>query len=630
MEIRSDLRDKERSSAGAVLSERAALAASVKELARFDGPPEEFWPRYLEGVARVAEAAAALLSVRTADDGEWRSLSLWPVDQRRAIRDCGLGGLVGELAAGAADAGLCWRSAPDPAAGVLLALAVAIDAAADTPPSAVILFFPSELSAAARQGVETAIAFAAAVPAAYQAARMARQVRQDTAQYAGALDLMTLVNDQKKFMAAAMTFCNELAERYQCDRVSLGWLEDNYIRAQAVSHIEKFQKKMDAVQALEAAMEECYDQDEEILFPAPAGATYVCREHEAYAKEEGAGRVLSLPIRVDGDPAGVLLCERAGDAFSEDEVRALRVHCDLAARRLSDLKEYDRWAGARFASWLRERLSGLLGPRHTLTKAVGVIVALALLFIVFGRLPYRVEAPFILKADDLAFLPAPFEGYIDQVNVEPGDLVKEGDVLLSLDIKELLLEESTALANLNRYGREAEKARAQNALADMNIALALKKQAEARLEQVRYRLEHAELRAPFAGVVAEGDLKELLGAPVRKGDVLFKVAKLEKMYAELSVDERDIHEIEAAATGEIAFISRPQLTYPMRVSRIEPVAVAKEEGNVFLLRCDPTGEPDDWWRPGMSGVSKVDVGWRNVFWILTHRTIDFFRILLWW
>ncbi|RLF30892.1 MAG: hypothetical protein DRM98_06255 [Thermoplasmata archaeon] len=236
----------------------------------------------------------------------------------------------------------------------------------------------------------------------------------------------------------------------------------------------------------------------------------------------------------------------------------------------------------------------------------------------------------MLKTDDLAYLPAPFDGYIDKVNVEVGDKVDSGKVLLTLDTRELLLEESKAIANENRYSREAEKARAQNALADMKIARAMADQAKARLALVRYYLSHAELKAPFEGIVVEGDLKELLGAPVKKGDVLFKVARIEKMYAELDVDERDVHEIAAGQDGEIAFVSRPSLKFPIKVERVDPVAVTKEKGNVFATRCFFTGDVADWWRPGMSGVAKIDVGKRNILWILTHRTVDFLRILFWW
>jgi RND family efflux transporter MFP subunit len=257
-------------------------------------------------------------------------------------------------------------------------------------------------------------------------------------------------------------------------------------------------------------------------------------------------------------------------------------------------------------------------------------VCAALAVLLFGRLDYRVEAAFSLKTENLAYLPAPFDGYIHEVHVDVGDQVEKGAPLLFLDTRELLLEESTAVANQNRYLREAEKARAQNALADMRIAMALEAQAQARLKLVRYHLEHAEMKAPFSGIVVEGDLEELLGAPVRKGDVLFKIARLEKMYVELKVEERDIHEVSADASGQIAFVSRPSLKFPMKLDRIEPVAIAEDEGNVFLVKAHFTEEAAGWWRPGMTGVAKIDVDKRNILWILTHRTIDFLRIFLWW
>jgi multidrug efflux pump subunit AcrA (membrane-fusion protein) len=279
---------------------------------------------------------------------------------------------------------------------------------------------------------------------------------------------------------------------------------------------------------------------------------------------------------------------------------------------------------------MKEALAKLLGVEHTFPKLLGLFACVALAFLIFGQWSYRVEAPFMLKTDDLAFLPAPFDGYIHEVHVKVGDRVNVMSPLLSLDIRELLLEESTAIANQNRYAREAEKARAQNALADMRVALALEEQAKARLKMVRYHIDRAQVKTPFAGIVVEGDLKELLGAPVRKGDVLFKVARIEKMYSELKVDERDVQEVSQGASGEIAFVSRPDLKFPIRVERVDPVAIAEEGGNVFLVRGLFREETAAWWRPGMSGVAKIDVGERNLLWILTHRTVDFLRMWLWW
>jgi hypothetical protein len=428
-------------------------------------------------------------------------------------------------------------------------------------------------------------------------------------------------------MAAAMTFCNEIASRHQCSRASLGWLEKGYIRVQAVSHMEKFEKKMAAVGALERAMEEALDQDEELVWPAPADFAAITRDHQQFAAEQGSACLCSLPLRVDGKPAGVLTCERAERPFAEGELRHLRLCCDQAARLLGDLKRQSRWFGARWAQAARERLAKLLGPEHTLAKAVAVGCALGAGFLVFGRVEYRVKAAFSLRCEEIRHLPAPFEAYIAAVPAEQGQTVRAGDVLLRLDDRDLLLEESAALADQARARREADKARAQNDLAAMRIAEAEAAQAGARLDLVRYRLERAAVRAPFDGVVVEGDWKERIGSPLRQGDLLFKVARLDRTYVEAAVREQDAQAVRDGAEGVVAFASQPGATFPVRVERLEPAAVTRPEGNVFLARCVfAPGTRADWWRPGMSGVVRIRAGRRSPLWILGHRTVDYLRL----
>ena len=603
----------------------------IERIRRFDGPPAEFWPAFLEESSRLVGASFGVLLLKGDDGGSWRRLSVWPGAGRGVPKNSDLDSRVDEIAEASVIHGHAWEEIEKDrgtrSEGFMVGVRLKLEGEERSSAAVFILDHDADLSP---EEAAMRLSLVSDTPAVYQLGRLMQQAKNDVVQFAEALDLMVLLNAEKRYMAAAMTFCNELASRYRCDRVSLGWLKGAYVRVQAISHMERFEKKMDVVQSLEAAMEEAFDQDEEVLWPQTEGSPSVVREHEAFSREQGSGYIVSLPIRLDDKPVGVVTCERSRAPFSEEEIRGLRVLCDQSARRLGDLKRYDRWLGARMVTSMKESLSKLFGVEHTFAKLIGVMVCAALAFLIFGTLTYRVEAPFILKTDDLTYLPAPFDGYIHKVHVRVGDLVKETDPLLSLDTRELLLEESTAIANQNRYMREAEKARAQNALADMKVARALEDQAKARLSLVRYHLERAQVRAPFSGIVVEGDLEELLGAPVKKGDVLFKVARIEKMYAELKVDERDVHEVAVGATGEIAYVSRPDLKFPIRLDRIDPVAVTEERENVFLVRAIFPEEISRWWRPGMSGVAKINVGKRNVLWILTHRTIDFLRIFFWW
>ena len=611
--------------AGAAL-EKAIL--ELEQLRRFAGPPEDFWPRFMAAVQQLSLAdKLVLLSRQTGQP--WRRLLEWPAATPPSRMLSAFFGRLEVLATEAFAAG--GQLAPLEPNARASAGNFVIAARIELPQQEECLLagLVSEVSESAAREAWLRLRLACEAPQLYQANLLGNRARADVEKFASVLDLAFSVSAENRFLATAIAFCNSLATRFNCERVSLGWLEGGYIRLRSISRTEKFDRRMAAAQGLETAMEECLDQDAEIVWPAPAAATVICRDHERFAKDHQAAHLCSLPLRARKGPVAVVTCERQASPFSETVLQQLRLGCDLAAVRLVDLQEQDRWFGARWATQLRKHCAKVLGPEHTWAKLLSVGIVLAL-FALFGlRLPYRVTGNFVLRSDDLSYLTAPFDGYIDEVLVRPGDAVAAGAPLMKLKTTELHLEESFTAADLTRYQREAEKARAAKARAEMLISEAMAEQTEARLELVRYRLAHATIASPFTGVVVEGDLRERLGAPVKTADVLFKVARIDTLYAEAEVNERDIHEIRDQSGGQIAFMSRPRDKFPIQIRTIEKAALPKNEANVFLIRC-AVGQPQSWWRPGMSGVCKFDIGKRSLFWILTHRTVDFLRLKLWW
>lgn len=602
------------------------IIADLQALRHYAGPPSEFWNLFLAGAGQLSLAREVLLAVKASDAVPWTANASWPSQQPPAPE------LLPFWCAAADEALTSGVSVRRPAQGAAKAdawIGVRLEMGPLEPPSALALRVP-DAPVDILESATLLLRMAADVPGAYAKERALNQASGDVMKFSEALDLMVLLNEDKAFMKAAMTLANELASRYDCSRVSLGWIESGYARLQAMSHVEKFEERTSAVHVVEACMEETADQDEEIVWPPPQGLKTVTRAHEEYVRNFGPGALVTLPLRLDGEVVGALMCERATGAFTGADVSALRLMCDQSTRRLADLKRQDRWFGRRWLDAVRDALGWVFGVKHTWAKVGGLALVGLFWFLAVGKLDYRVEGTFLLKTDDLVYLPAPFDGYIDTVSVQIGDEVKQGQQVLNLDTRELVLDQTAAQADISRQNREAEKAQARLMLADMQIATALKDQAKARLEKVEHNLENAKVKAPMAGLIVEGDLKKMLGAPVRRGDVLFKIARLERMYAEISVDERDIHEIKLDGKGEVAFVSRPNLSFPCTVERIDPVAVAREGKNEFTVRARLTGPSADWWRPGMSGVAKVDCGKRNVAWILTHRTVEFLRLMLWW
>ena len=205
-----------------------------------------------------------------------------------------------------------------------------------------------------------------------------------------------------------------------------------------------------------------------------------------------------------------------------------------------------------------------------------------------------------------------------------------GQPLLKLDTSELIIERANTLAEIQRFASEAEKAEAERRISDMLIAQAQQKQAEANLNLLDYRIQMANVVAPYDSVVVEGDLTDRIGAPVEKGDILMRMTRMDNLYVEMKADERDIHDITHSTTGEFAFNSNPDAHFPFDVERIEPLAIPESAGNIFYVNGDIQGDVQDWWRPGMSGIAKINSGQRSLLWIFTHRLVDFLRLKLWW
>lgn len=445
-----------------------------------------------------------------------------------------------------------------------------------------------------------------------------------------AMETLSAVNREHRFTSAAMAFCNEVTSRWQCDRVSIGFLKGRYVQLRAMSHTENFSRKMQVVQDIESAMEECLDQDVEILSPAPKDCTYVHRATEQLAKRHGPLAVLSLPLRWQGKVLAVLTLERPAEGvFSPDEIETVRLACELCTARLANLYEYDRGIFATIAVKLRKCVAVLVGARYTWVKVAAMLCLAAIFFLIFAKGEFRAKAPFVLEATQQQVIPAPFDGYIKSVDVEIGDTVQGGATVLgSLDTAELRLSLAAVKAEKAGYLKQASGAMRDGQTAKAQIAQADADKAEAQIELLEYQISQASLVSPLGGVVVKGDLKRQIGAPVKTGDVLFEVCPLEALRAELLVSEEEIYDIKVGQEGVLATASYPGQQIKFVVERINPIAEVVNQRNVFKVRVQLL-ETHSWMRPGMEGVAKVSVGQRPYAWMWTRKIVNWIRMQLW-
>lgn len=483
-----------------------------------------------------------------------------------------------------------------------------------------------------------------------------------------AFETLSAVNAPARFMAAAMALCNELASRFNCEHVALGFLKGRYVRLSALSHTEKITRNMQHVQDIEASMEECLDQDVEILYPPAKDASYVYRTTELLANRTSPTAVLSLPLRRAPKPGGetevvaVLTLQRkisttgapTDKPFSIEEIEALRLTADLFTPRIYDLHETDKWFGAKAARSVRNTLAFAIGPKHTWAKAIAIAVAAFLAFAIFAQGTFKIEAPFVLQAVEKQSVAAPFDAVLDKVNVEIGEAVMTDEtarpfdrlnrisplvpitvrrprsIMALLDTTEWTNRLIASRAEYEKQITQANDAQRQGKTAEQQMAEAESRRAQADIDLYTYKIAQAQIKAPIDGVIFTGDLKPKVGALIKAGEELFTVGQHQFLRAELSVPEDQITDLTLQKKGELASTSYPGDHIPFTVELIDPVGTVSGNKNVFKVRVrfDPK-DVRPWMKPGMEGVAKVHVGKASYAWIWTRRLINWVRMKLW-
>lgn len=454
----------------------------------------------------------------------------------------------------------------------------------------------------------------------------------ERARIRAALELSASALEQERFKAAATVVVTELATRLDCDRVSLGVAGVlRQVKVRALSHSAEFGKQMNLIRSIALAMEESIEQAAVLRHPDPeSSGRRVTQAHQQLARDHGSAAVLTVPLRgQDGGIFGALTFERS---VSESFDAATVALCESVAALLGPILEakrtIDRPLPARMWDTARSLAAKLFGPRHLVWKiaAAAVTVLAVALALVDGD--FRVTAKTTLEGEIRRAVAAPFRGFVYEAPVRSGDIVGEGQVMCSLDVRDLRLERSRWASEREQYVVEHRKAMAERERAAVNVLGKKMRQAEAQIALLDERIERATMRAPFDGIVVTGDLSQSLGAPVETGQVLFEVAPLDQYRVTMRVDERDIDEIREGQQGSLVLTSLPTESLTFEVVRITPVSVSEEGRNLFVVE-GALGQVSERLRPGMEGYGKIEVDRRKLLWIWTHDMIDWVRIRLW-
>ena len=443
------------------------------------------------------------------------------------------------------------------------------------------------------------------------------------------LQFQATVLSHERFKEAATAFATELASDCKLDHVAIGFRDGKYSRVEAVSDFADFEVKTKIFRMISIAMDEAIEQGAVIAYPGtPQDRPRINVAQVELAKRRGCV-VCTVPLVVGAEIIGAATLERNGNVpMRTEEIADYEQIMCMVGPILALKRENERPWYARLKQTLARIRTQLLGPQHLFTKgaALAGLVALVAAFLV--PVDYRIGAPARLEGSIQRALVAPADGFLKHAYVRPGDLVQTGQVLVELAQDDLELERRKWESELAQHENAAPAALARNDRGEFVISMALADEARAKLGLVEEQIMRSRVRAPFDGLVIMGDLSQLLGAPVRRGDTLVTIAPANEFRLILEVDERDIANIEIGQRGHLALGALPRQKFSFQVQRITPVAEARDGRNFFEVE----GKLDESlvsMRPGLQGVAKIAIDQRPMVWILAHRILDWARVAAW-
>ena len=444
------------------------------------------------------------------------------------------------------------------------------------------------------------------------------------------LELISTAVEQERFQAAATAVVTELATRLKLERVSLGFIHGKHIKVKALSHSARFEGRQSIFRQIGAAMDEALDQESTIVYPAASKTGLdVSRAHAELVRVHGTRAVCTVPLSMDQEIYGAITFERPGPEPLEPELIKL---CEQAAALVGPILEVkrrdDRWLATKALDSLSHQAGRLFGKGHLVLKSAAVFLTCAIAFLSIATGEHRVAANAALEGTVERVAVAPEDGYVATAAVRPGDVVKKGQELATLDSKDLELEHVKWTSQREQLAKEYREALAKFERAQVSILRARIEQSDAQIALLEEQLARTQILAPFDGVIVSGDLTRTLGSPVERGQVLYKIAPLNDYRVVLEVDERDFSDVAVGQSGYLALAAAPNERLEITVTKVTPVSTAEDGSNFFKVEASLANPPEHL-RPGMQGVGKVEVGERKLLWIWTHRIVDWLRLWVW-
>ncbi|MCK5828914.1 MAG: HlyD family efflux transporter periplasmic adaptor subunit [Methylococcales bacterium] len=435
---------------------------------------------------------------------------------------------------------------------------------------------------------------------------------------------------QDSFKKSLTVLISKLTKEFNCERVAVGELNNYHAHVTALSNSAKFDDKSNLIRTIASVMDEAVDQDKVIVYPEIKNdKPSIIHAHSELARKFGCGAICTIPFVYEGAIFAVLTMERSEfNPFDQETIHICEQTLALISPFLK-LKHTDEliWI-QKLSLFARQFVTDLFGYHYLGFKLLGLALIVVICFASVKEGDFRIHADSVLEGRIQRTVSAPMDGFIKLAKVRAGDTVLTGEIMAEMENYDLKLEQTKLSGEQQQLKREHLEAMANRDWVEVRIINSQFEQLDAKIKLKQEQLQRTLIKTPFDGIVIEGDLSQSLGAPVNRGESLFKIAPLDGYRVILKVNERSISYIRHGQKGTLALSSLPDRKFLLQIEKITEVARAEDGSNIFRVEA-ALSELPKLLRPGMEGVGKVEIGRKKLLWIWTHELVDWIKLGVW-
>jgi hypothetical protein len=216
------------------------------------------------------------------------------------------------------------------------------------------------------------------------------------------------------------------------------------------------------------------------------------------------------------------------------------------------------------------------------------------------------------------------DGIVDQIRVEEGSRVEKGQVLATLDRKDLDYEIKRAETQYEIYTKQMLLLRAEGTsqpakLAESQLVKLKRKSTEEELDHLKWKTQFLQITAPVSGLVLTKDVESFAGKRFKAGEPFCEIAVPGDLWVVVYVPEDRITMVKRGQELNFYPNSDPSKGYVLSVEEVAPMAeVMPRLGNIYRVRAPFVGAPKTA-KVGMKGVGKIRTMTTNLWFIISQR-----------